>query len=79
MNEREETRQLQTQEMVWQEPHKAQQREMPSSVSWEEQSLARREAGAGWLQGRTWGSLVENWLAMEEQRVVAATAWAMLA
>lgn len=31
------------------------------------------------LQGRTWGSLVENWLAMDEQRVLAATAWAMLA
>lgn len=37
-------------EVVQQDPHKAQQRQMPSSVSWKEQPLARGEAGAGWRQ-----------------------------
>jgi len=47
-----------------QEPYKAQQRQMPSLVSWTEQPLERGEVGAGWLQsslaGQDQGVLVEN-------------------
>lgn len=45
----------------------------------EEAALYKRR-GRSWagfgaaLQGRTWGILVENWLPMDQQRVLAATA-----